>query len=87
MKIRIDSASGMEIVEVDFSTMEEDRLRFFAKAGSVDARAELKKRVGIDQYQPLEEITDQDVEDYMEWLKNNDSEKYNTIVKPSKDVE
>ena len=87
MKIRIDSASGAEIVEVDFSTMEEDRLRFFAKAGAVDARAELKKRVGIDQYKPLEEITDQDVEDYMEWLKNNDSEKYNTIVKPRKDVE
>lgn len=87
MKIRIDSASGVEYVDVDFSAMDNERLDAFAQAGSIDAREELKKRTGIDSYKSLDEYTDKDVEDYMEWLKNNDSEKYNTINKSSKDSE
>lgn len=87
MKIRIDSANGVEIVEVDFSAMEDDRLDAFAAAGSLDAREELKKRRGLDVYSSLEEISSGDIKDYIEWLKNNNPEKYNTIVKTSNDVE
>lgn len=87
MKIRIDSASGAEIVEVDFSTMEDDRLDAFAAAGSVDAQKELKKRIGINPYKPLSEVTEADLIDYEEWRKNKQSEKYNTIDKSDSDVE
>ncbi len=87
MKIRIDSAAGAEIVEVDFSAMEDDRLDAFASAGSLDAREELKKRRGLDVYSPIDEISSGDIKDYIEWLKNNNPEKYNTIVKTSNDVE
>jgi hypothetical protein len=87
VKIRIDSADGAEIVEVDFSTMEDDRLDAFASAGSVGAREELKKRRGIDVHSSLNEISSGDIKDYIKWLKNNNPEKYNTIVKTSNDVE
>lgn len=87
MKIRVDSASGAEVVEVDFSTMEDDRLDAFAAAGSADAQEELRKRTGINPYKPLSEVTAADLAHYEEWQKNKQSEKYNTIDKSDSDVE
>lgn len=85
MKIRIDSASGPEIMEVDFSKMEDNQLKAFAAAGSSEAQEELKNRTGIDVYKPIEDVTGDDVKEFAEWLKNNDPEKYNTIIKSSSD--
>ena len=87
MKIYVDSASGGESIDIDLSTADDDRLNALASAGSIEAREELKKRTGLDAYKELGEITDGDVADYLEWLKNNDTEKYNKIVGSSKDVE
>jgi hypothetical protein len=87
VKIRIDSASGGKVVDLDLSTMEDSRLASYASSGMTEAREELKKRRGFDIYKDLLELTDEDVKNYMEWLKNSDPDKYNKIVKSSKDVE
>jgi hypothetical protein len=87
MKIFVDTPEGGSLVEIEVSTLEDDRLNTLAASGSKEARDEVKKRTGMDPYKPVSEHTPEDVEYYMEWLKNNDSEKYNKIVGSDKDVE
>jgi hypothetical protein len=86
MKITIDTANGGEIVEIDVAEIDDARLHSLARFGSDEAREEIKKRTGLDPYKPIEEHTKEDVEFYMEWLKNNNSEEYDKIVSVDKDV-
>jgi len=87
MKINVDTATGGKTVEIDLSTIDDKRLNALARAGSTEAREELKLRVGFDPYKPIEEFTKDDIRYYKEWLKNNNGEKHATIDTASKDVE
>jgi hypothetical protein len=80
MEIFVDGPDGGSTEKIDVTKLEDGRLRTLAKFGSSEARAELKKRIGIDPFKSLDELTDEDADYYMEWLKNNDPEKYNKIV-------
>lgn len=80
MQIRIDSADGGKVVEIDVKALDDDKLIFMARMGSSEAQDELKNRTGINPYKDLADVNGQDVDDYIEWLKNNDKKKYNKIV-------
>jgi len=87
MEIFVDGPDGGSTEKIDVTELEDKRLRTLAKFGSSEAREELKKRIGIDPFKSLDELTGEDADFYMEWLKNNDSEKYNRIVNTNKDSE
>jgi hypothetical protein len=87
MEIFVDGPDGGSTEKIDVTELEDKRLRTLAKFGSSEAREEIKKRIGIDPFKSLDELTGEDADFYMEWLKNNDSEKYNRIVNTNKDSE
>jgi len=45
MKLFVKTEHGSHIEDVDFKTMDSDRLEAFARVGSVDAQHELNRRI------------------------------------------
>jgi hypothetical protein len=85
MQIIMDGPSGPKVVEVDFADLGEKELRVYAQIGIVEAREELKKRIGFDPYKAIEDYTPDDLKFFMNWEKNKDSQDQDKIVVESSD--
>ena len=85
MQIIMDGPSGPQVVEVDFANLGEQELRVYAQIGIVEAREELKKRIGFDPFKVIEDYGPDDLEFFMNWEKNQDAQKQDKIIVESSD--
>ena len=85
MQIIMDGPSGPKAVEVNFADLGEKEIRVYAQIGILEAREELKKRIGFDPYKAIEDYTPDDLEFFITWEKNQDAQNQNKIVEESSD--